>query len=431
MLDKKAQKSLLDNAATVNQTILDATVGHYVELQKGLEKAKEADKTTGGDFHEKLFQTANESQVTDIVKLIEMYGEPDNGSTAKDPKFVVKNEIKESIKEIQDLMEQRKIDDEMVARTIKIAAAATAATSASTAPVIPTTTFTDYYKSKWDVTYWFETVVFSMVLPVFKDDDSTNLVITFNNSSKEITSDFMSDDDVTGNLGSQVTSEPTKYKEEIDAIEKTDKYKEWKNADYYFKSAKEINDQMEIDKIHAQAKIAELNKLLVTKQEALTIASANSDTATTASLTAEIDEIKTESLPAEQIKVDQKTISDGFKQDLKTAEDTGKDWFATLLDNARNFDKSELFKDNKIKRVFTMGKGGKQLNPLDEGRASPLWFISSSINGSLGVAFLKDDKVKKVIQEKISTGDKFYSIKTGVQFKTFDAFLKFDKSGPA
>ena len=121
MLDKKAQKSLLDNAAEVNEIILGATVKHYVELQKGLEKAKEADKKTGDDFHEKLFLTANESQLIQTPKLMFMYGEPETGSTTKDPKFVVKQEIKESIKEIQDFMEQRKIDDEAVKEKLKIA----------------------------------------------------------------------------------------------------------------------------------------------------------------------------------------------------------------------------------------------------------------------------------------------------------------------
>ena len=55
MLDKKAQKSLLDNAAEVNEIILGATVKHYVELQKGLEKAKEADKKTGMIFTKNCF----------------------------------------------------------------------------------------------------------------------------------------------------------------------------------------------------------------------------------------------------------------------------------------------------------------------------------------------------------------------------------------
>ena len=426
MLDKKAQESLLENAVAVNEIILGAAVKHYVQLQEGLKKAKEADKTTGDGFHEKLFQTANESQVTDMAKLIEMYGEPDDGSTTKDPKFVVKKEIKESIKEIQDLMEQRKIDDEAVEEKLKIATAATSAASASTATVIPTTTFTDYYKSDWDVTYWYESGVFSMVLPIFKEDDSTNLVINFTDSSKEIKYEFMSDDDVRNHLGSQVTSKTT-YQEEIDAIEKTDKYKEWKNATSYFKSATEINAQMETDEKFAFAKIAELNTILALKETALTI---TTDATKAAELKAEIQKIKTESLPAENLKVDQKTISDDFKKDLKSSEADGKDWFASLLTNATAFKKADLFKDNKIKKVFTMGPNGKDLNPLNEKRASPLWFISSSINGPLGNSFLNNNNVKKVIKDKIQKGDKFYSIETGEQFKTFAAFLNFDKAGP-
>lgn len=121
MLDKKAQKSLLENAVAVNEIILGAAVKHYDELEKGLEKAKEADDGTGDNFHQKLYETANESQVIDMAKFIAMYGEPVTGSTSKDPKYVVKQEIKESIKKIQDLMEQRKIDDEAVEEKLKIA----------------------------------------------------------------------------------------------------------------------------------------------------------------------------------------------------------------------------------------------------------------------------------------------------------------------
>lgn len=120
MLDKKAQKSLLDNAAAVNQAILDAAVGQLKELKEDLDTAKEADKGTGDDFHEKLVQKANQSIVIQTAKFIEMYGEPGTGSTPDAPKFVVKEEIQNSIKGIQDLMQQRKIADEAVEEKLQI-----------------------------------------------------------------------------------------------------------------------------------------------------------------------------------------------------------------------------------------------------------------------------------------------------------------------
>ena len=121
MLDPDAQKSLLENAATVNQAILDATLGHLNELEEGRKKAVKADKDTGDNFHEKLFQKANESQLIQTVKLIDMYGQPGTGSTADAPKYVVKGEIQQSITGIQDLMQHRKIADEAVEEKLNIA----------------------------------------------------------------------------------------------------------------------------------------------------------------------------------------------------------------------------------------------------------------------------------------------------------------------
>ena len=405
MLDKKAQESLLENAAEVNEIILAVCQANVDEYTKKVATGTEAEKK----LYEKTFGKEAQ-QSLNIKTLLDL---PGMETTA--------------VGNVITIMNDREKEDEAVAKTIKIAAAAAAATAASTATVIPTTTFTDYYKADWDVTYWFESGVFSMVLPIFKEDDSSNLVIHFTDSSKEIKSEFMSDDDVRNHLGSQVTSGGA-YQDNIDAIEKTDKYKEWKTADSYFKSANQINAQMETDKKNALAKIEELKILLAAKETALTIATSNSDSAQEAALTTEIKKINEESLPAEQLKVDQETISDGFRQKLKASEDAGDDWFDSLLTNAKAFDKSDLFKGNKITKVFTKGKDGKDLNLFDRKDPTPLWFISSSINAPLGADFLKNDKVKKVIQKKIQKGEKFYSIKTGEQFTDFDAFLNFDKS---
>lgn len=415
MLDKDAQKSLLDNAAEVNKTILavcEANVTEYTDkLMRFTDPTSKVTDENAKALHMETFGK-EARQSLNIKTLLDLPDMKDN-----------------AINTVIEIMNDREKKDKVVKEILEIAAVKASVTTTRIAPVVPKTAFTDYYKTPFDVTYWFQSGVFSMVLPIFKEDDASNVVITIN-TTKEISYEFMSDDDVL-NTGSQQIEKKdfSRYNEEIEAIKKTDKYKEWENAESYLKSAKEINDQMEIDKKNAQAKIAELNKLLVAKEAALKTATSTSDTTQEAALAAEIDEIKTESLPAEQIKVDHKMISDGFKQDLKTAEDNNEDWWTSLLTNAKAFDKNDLFKDNEVKRVFTMGKNAKQLNPLDEGRASPLWFISSSINGSLGVSFLKEDKVKKVIQEKIETGDKFYSIKTGEQFTSFAAFLNFDKPG--
>jgi hypothetical protein len=415
MLDKKAQKSLLENAAEVNQEILDVCKANVKEYNDMLTSF--TDLTT---------------KVTDEnakALHIETFGKEARQSLNIKTLLDLPDMKKDAIDKVIEIMKDMEAADEKVAKTIKIAAAVTAATSASTAPVIPKPTFTAYYKSDFDVTYWSQPGVFSVVLPIFKEDDLTNLVLTFNTSTKEITSENMSDDDVTNNLGTEVARTHT-YQDEIDAIEKTDKYKEWENAESYFKSEREINDQMETDKTNALAKITKLKTLLADKEAAFAIANSTSDATQQAELKAEIDEIYT-SLPAEQLKVDQKTISDGFKTDLKRAEDNNEDWFATLLANAKDFDKTRLFKDNETKKVFTMGRNGKDLNPLSEKRASPLWFISSSINGPLKTDFLKDKKVKKVIEDKISTGAKFYNIETGEQFTTFANFLNFSKPGSA
>ena len=409
MLDKDAQKSLLDNAATVNQAILDVCQANVKEYTDKLESFTDL-KTKVTDENAKALH-------------IETFGKEARQSLNIKTLLDLPDMKKDAVEKVIEIMKNREKEDEVVAKTIKIEAAAT---SASTTTVIPTTTFTAYYKSDWDVTYWVESGVFSVVLPIFKEDDSTNLVITIN-ASKEISSEFMSDDDVQTNFSSMVTRSTT-YQDEIDAIEKTDKYKEWENADSYFKSAREINAQMETDKKNALAKIEELKILLAAKETALTIATSNSDSAQEAALTTEIKKINDESLPAEQLKVDQETISDGFRQKLKASEDAGDDWFDSLLTNAKAFDKSDLFKGNKITKVFTKGKDGKDLNLFDRKDPTPLWFISSSINAPLGTDFLKNDKVKKVIQKKIQKGEKFYSIKTGEQFTDFDAFLNFDKS---
>jgi len=121
MLDKDAQKSLLDNAAEVNQAILDATAGHLVEFNEGMKKAVKADKNTGDNFHVKLFEKANESQLIQTVKFIDMYGVPDTGSTPDAPKYVVKEEIQNSIRGIQDLMQQREKTDEAIKEKFNIA----------------------------------------------------------------------------------------------------------------------------------------------------------------------------------------------------------------------------------------------------------------------------------------------------------------------